>query len=243
MARRGGRAARARKKPARVSFAAAFAVHIFTALGAAYALLALLAAGQRDFVTMFWWLGAALITDGIDGTFARRLDVARVAQRWSGDVLDFVVDFTTYVFVPAYALAVSGVLPPNVSTWLACGIVVSSALYFADREMKTSDYFFKGFPALWNGVAFHIFLLKPEPWIAAAGIVALIVMTFLPIRFVHPMRVARLQGLTIAVLVLWSALSIYSQIAELAPPWPIGALATICAVYLMAIGAAMKPSR
>src|SRR5271154_4135802 len=94
--------------------AAAFAVHVFTACGAACALLALIAAAGAEWTRMFLWLGVAVIIDGIDGPVARHLGVAELLPRWSGDTLDFVVDFTTYVFVPAYAMAVSGLLPSSV---------------------------------------------------------------------------------------------------------------------------------
>src|ERR1700693_3470049 len=138
---------------------AAFAVHIFTASGAACALLALIAAVRSDWPQMFVWLGVALLIDGVDGTFARRLHVAAVLPRWSGDVLDLVVDILNYVFVPAYAITASGLLPASVATPLGLIIVVTGSLYFADRAMKTPDYYFRGFPALWNVAAFYLFLL------------------------------------------------------------------------------------
>src|ERR1700680_3058938 len=141
---------------------AAFAVHIFTACGAACALLALIAAVSADWPKMFVWLGIALIIDGVDGTFARRLHTAEVLPRWSGDVLDLVVDILNYVFVPAYAIAMSGLLPPSIAVELGAIIAVTGSLYFADRQMKTSDYYFRGFPALWNVAAFYLFLLKPS---------------------------------------------------------------------------------
>ncbi len=218
------------------------AVHLFTALGAACALLALLAAGRGDFVAMFWWLGAALFIDGVDGTLARRAGVARIAPRWSGDILDFVVDFTTYVFVPAYALAVGGLLPEEAALPLPLAIVVTGALYFADREMKTPDNYFRGFPALWNAVAFHLFLLRPQPWLCALAVLLLLVLTFAPIRFVHPMRVSRLQPLTIGVVVLWAALSMAALLARLSPPSAVAWAATACALYLVTIGA-LAPRR
>src|ERR1700728_534442 len=112
---------------------AAFAVHVFTSCGAACALLALIAAVSADWPRMFVWLGIALIIDGVDGTFARRLRTAELLPRWSGDVLDLVVDILNYVFVPAYALAASGLLPNAAATPLALVIVVTGALYFADR--------------------------------------------------------------------------------------------------------------
>src|SRR6516225_6432416 len=135
-----------RANPARS--AAAFAVHIFTACGAGCALLALTAAVNGQWAAMFVWLGIALCIDGIDGTFARRLQVAKLLPRWSGDILDLVVDILNYVFVPAYALATSGLLPKPAAIPLGLLIVVTGALYFADRLMKTSDYYFRGFPAV-----------------------------------------------------------------------------------------------
>ena len=115
---------------------AAFAVHILTAMGAGVALLAMLEAVREHWANMFGWLGVALIIDAIDGPLARRLDVVRLQPNWSGEVLDLVVDFVTYVFVPAYAITASGMLLPVAAPLLGIGIVVSSALYFADRRMK-----------------------------------------------------------------------------------------------------------
>src|ERR1700733_15049163 len=121
---------------------AAFAVHVFTACGAGCALMALLAAVRSDWPQMFIWLGIALFIDGIDGTFARRLHVAEVLPRWSGDVLDLIVDILNYVFVPAYALAAGGLLPDAVAIPLGIVIVVTGSLYFADRLVEKIHSFF-----------------------------------------------------------------------------------------------------
>src|SRR5438034_1480371 len=126
--------------------ARAFAVHVFTAAGAALALAALVYAVRGQWAAMFLCLGIALIVDGIDGTIARRLKVAEVLPRWSGDVLDLAVDFVTYVFVPAYAIAASGLLPEVLGLPAGVVIVMTSAIYFADRQMKTADNYFRGFP-------------------------------------------------------------------------------------------------
>src|ERR1035438_1538162 len=116
--------------------AAAFSVPIFTALGAGIALIAMLEAVREHWAAMFAWLGVALVVDALDGPIARRLDVVRALPNWSGDVLDLVVDFVTYVFVPAYAITASGLLLPLAAPLLGVGIAVSGALYFADRRMK-----------------------------------------------------------------------------------------------------------
>ena len=143
--------------------AAAFSVHVFTALGAGVALLALLEAVREHWSAMFAWLGVALVIDAIDGPMARRLDVVRLQPSWSGDMLDLVVDFMTYVFVPAYAVTAGGLMLPLAAPLRGIGVTVSGALYFADRRMKTPDNHFRGFPGLWNIVVFYLFLLRWPP--------------------------------------------------------------------------------
>ena len=149
--------------------AAAFGVHIFTASGAVLALFALIAAVERAWPQMFLLLGAALLVDGVDGMIARRLDVAARVPRWSGDVLDLVVDYLTYVFIPAFVVVWSDLIHPLLAVPCAIAIIISGALYFADREMKTADNFFRGFPAVWNVPVFYLVLLKPPSFIAAGG--------------------------------------------------------------------------
>jgi phosphatidylcholine synthase len=216
----------------------AFAVHIFTASGAALALLALTSAVDGRWQTMFLCLGAALIVDGVDGAMARRLKVAELLPRWSGDVLDLVVDFLTYVFVPAYAIVASGLLPRPLAIPAGIAIVVTGTLYFADRRMKTADNFFRGFPALWNLVAFYLFVFRPASWLAAALVIVLLVLTFAPLKFVHPIRVRRWRVVNIAALILWSVLALVTLWRDLAPgPWVAGGL-MIIALYILGVGLA-----
>jgi phosphatidylcholine synthase len=198
--------------------------------------LALTAAVNGRWAVMFVWLGIALCIDGVDGTFARRLQVAKLLPRWSGDILDLVVDILNYVFVPAYALASSGLLPKPAAVPLGLLIVVTGALYFADRLMKTSDYYFRGFPALWNIAAFYLFILKPEPWASAVAIVALAALTFVPFHVVHPVRIAHLRGLTTVALVAWAVLAMVSVAQDLNPPLWIGAALSALAIYFVAMG-------
>src|SRR2546430_5674371 len=191
---------------------AAFGVHIFTALGAGIALIAMLEAVREHWANMFGWLGVALVVDAIDGPLARKLDVVRLQPNWSGEVLDLVVDFVTYVFVPAYAITASGLLLPLAAPLLGIGIVVSSALYFADRRMKASDNHFRGFPALWNVAAFYLFLLQLPPALTSLGIAVLIALTFAPFHVLHPIRVVRLRWLTLWLLAVWAGLAIYTLV-------------------------------
>lgn len=216
--------------------ARAFAVHLFTASGIALGFAALLAAFERHWTAMFWCLGVALLVDGIDGTLARKYRVAEVLPRWSGDVLDLVIDFVTYVFVPAYAIAVSGLLPPLLEVPAGLLIVVTGVLYFADRDMKTHDHYFRGFPALWNAVAFYLFVLKPAAWIAAGAIVILALLTFAPIKFLHPFRVKRLQTITLAALAVWGVLAMAALLYDLAPDRWIAYGLVIVGFYFFAVG-------
>jgi phosphatidylcholine synthase len=225
----------AAKKCVISSAVAAFAVHVLTASGAACALIALKAAVAAQWPKMFAWLGAALVIDGIDGSLARRVRTAEVLPRWSGDVLDFVVDFTTYVFVPSYAMVSSGLFPQSIALALGLIVIVTAALYFADRQMKTSDYYFRGFPALWNLVAFYLFVLKPAPWLAAATVLLLAALTFAPLHFVHPVRVPRWRPLNVAVLFLWGVLAVCALMQNLAPPvWTAVLLAAIAIYFVIA---------
>src|SRR5580704_5867599 len=215
---------------------AGFAVHIFTACGAACALLALIAAVGADWPQMFVWLGVALVIDGIDGTFARRLHTAELLPRWSGDVLDLVVDILTYVFVPAYAIATGGLLPELLAIPLGALIVVTGSLYFADRQMKTADYYFRGFPALWNVAAFYLFLLKLPPWFCALAVVTLAALTFVPFHVVHPIRISHLRAITIVALIVWALLAVIAVVDGLAPGFWIVALLCALAIYFVGIG-------
>jgi phosphatidylcholine synthase len=214
----------------------AFAVHILTAAGAALALAALIYAVRGQWAPMFVCLGLALLIDGVDGTIARRFRVAEVLPRWSGDMLDLVVDFTTYVFVPAYAVVAAGLLPDPLAIPGGMLIVVTGALYFADRNMKTEDHYFRGFPALWNAAAFYLFLIRPPPWVAAVVILALAVLTFVPFKFLHPMRVVRLRTVNIIALTTWSALALIAVLRGLEPAsWVVVGLVVI-GLYFLAVG-------
>ena len=217
-----------------VTRAAAFSVHIFTAMGAGVALIALLEAVREHWAAMFAWLGVALVIDAVDGPIARRLDVARVQPDWSGEVLDLVVDFVTYVFVPAYAITASGLLLPLAAPLLGAGVVISGALYFADRRMKTADNHFRGFPALWNAAAFYLFLLHLPPALSSLVVAALIALTFVPFNVVHPLRVVRLRGLTLSLLGIWAVLAVFALIKDfnVASPVTIG----LCAIAAYIVG-------
>jgi phosphatidylcholine synthase len=166
-----------------------------------------------------------------------------VQPNWSGEVLDLVVDFVTYVFVPGYAITASGLLLPVAAPLLGAGVVVSGALYFADRRMKAADNHFRGFPALWNAAAFYLFLLHLSPALSSLAVAALIVLTFVPVHVLHPVRVVRWRGLTLSLIGIWAVLAIFT----LASDFDVGAPVTIglCAIaaYIIGSDAAIRLAR
>lgn len=218
----------------------AFAVHVLTASGTALAFLALILATGGYWAAMFLTLGAALLIDGIDGPLARAFKVAEVLPRWSGDTLDLVVDYLTYVFVPAYAIAASGLLPPALAVPGGVVVCVTGALYFADRSMKTDDNYFRGFPAVWNLAAFYLFVLTPPDWIAAAALLVLAGLTFAPLRFLHPLRVKHWRMLNVALLLAWAVLAFMAVVADLQPGRYVTVALSAIAIYFFAAGLLRK---
>ncbi len=185
-----------------------FLVHCLTAFGAAVGVAALLAAADGQFAATFALLGVALVIDAIDGPLARHYEIAKTVPHIDGVALDLVVDFLTYVVVPLVALWRSGLLEPPLSVLLPCVVCAASALYFADRRMKTPDYWFRGFPAVWNLPVFYLLVLRPDPLVCALVLIAAACLMFSPVVFVHPLRVKRLRPLTLVATGVWSAAAI-----------------------------------
>jgi phosphatidylcholine synthase len=207
----------ARTKPAEPAppSIAAWLVHAFTASGAVLAMLALLAVEQQRWTLALAWLALSGIVDGVDGTLARRARVKERLPRIDGDTLDLVIDYLTYVFVPALFIWRAGLVPPGTAPWLAAAILVSSLYVFARTDMKTDDGYFRGFPGLWSVVAFYLYVLQVSPGVGAGVVVLLVIMTFAPIHFVHPFRV-RDYGIWLpAISILW----IVATCALLWPEW------------------------
>jgi len=215
----------------------AYGVHVFTALGAALGFLALNAALTGDLHAAFAWLGAALFVDAADGPLARRLNVGETASRYDGAVLDLVVDFITYVFVPATILLRPEIMEAPYGLIAGLFITIGSALYFADTTMKTDDWWFRGFPAVWNVIAFYIVVFRPPTLLSFVIILALTAMMFLPVIFVHPIRVRRWRSFTLVMLVIWCASAINALFfAHLAPDMLTKSALLAGAVYFSGLG-------
>ncbi|MGA1234325.1 MAG: CDP-alcohol phosphatidyltransferase family protein, partial [Lutimaribacter sp.] len=150
----------------------ALLVHLLTATGAVFAMLAMLAAVEEKWSLMFLWLVVAFAVDGIDGPLARKYDVKTNAPEFDGVLLDLIIDYLTYVFVPAYALFKSGLLPGWTGWFAIIVITFASAMYFADNRMKTKDNSFSGFPGCWNMLVLVLFAVQPNFYVIV-GLVAL----------------------------------------------------------------------
>jgi len=167
----------------------AWSVHIFTATGAVIALLALRAVEEHRWTAALLWLFAALVVDGVDGTLARATRTKELAPRIDGDVLDLVIDYLNYVFVPTIFMLEAGMLPQTLALPLAGLIQLSSLYVFARKDMKTEDGYFRGFPALWNVVAIYLYAAGIGEAAAAGIVVTFLLLTFAPVHVVQPFRV------------------------------------------------------
>jgi phosphatidylcholine synthase len=215
----------------------AAAVHVLTATGAAFALLALIAVGRSDWRMMFVWLGVALIVDAIDGPLARRVGVARVLPRWSGERLDLIVDFLTYIVVPAFALSQADLLPPAFRLPAGIAILMTSLFHMADLNSKTEEGYFVGFPAIWNVVCLYLFAFMPPPFVALAIVAVFLALTFVPILCAHPFRVADLRPFTLLVTLLWGAAAIGAVLNPFPSPLWVRTLLIVTAAGLAGVGA------
>jgi phosphatidylcholine synthase len=188
----------------------ALSVHLLTASGAVLAMFAMLAAVQQDWSLMFLWLVVALIVDGIDGPLARRYHVKTNWPTYDGVLMDLIVDYLTYVFIPAFALFQSGLLP-GWTGWLAIIVICfGSVIYFADTRMKTKDNSFAGFPACWNMVVLVLFATRPGEMVILLVVILLTVTMFTNLKFIHPVRTSRWYEISLSVCIAWIALAAWA---------------------------------
>lgn len=218
----------------------ALAVHFLTASGAVFAMLAMLAAVQAQYDMMFLWLVVAFFVDGIDGPLARKYDVKTNAPEFDGVLLDLIIDYLTYVFIPAFALFKSGRMD-GWSGWLMLIIITfASAMYFCDTRMKTKDNSFSGFPGCWNMLVLVIFALN-IPWYISLVLVTFLAVTmFLPIKFVHPVRTDRWRSVTLPMALAWTFFAGWAALVNFHPEsWAAWGL-IVTSIYLLFAGIAQQ---
>ncbi|MEP5152891.1 CDP-alcohol phosphatidyltransferase family protein [Planktotalea sp.] len=218
----------------------ALAVHLLTATGAVFAMLAMLAAVQAKWDLMFLWLVVAFAVDGIDGPLARKYDVKTYAPQFDGVLLDLIIDYLTYVFIPAFALFTSGLLP-GWPGWVAIIIITfASAMYFADTRMKTKDNSFSGFPGCWNMLIIVIFAIRPEHWVTLCLVTALAIAMFVPLKFIHPVRTERWRTLSLPIALAWTFFAGWAAWVDFHPQsWAHWGL-VVTSIYLTFAGIAQQ---
>ena len=192
----------------------ALLVHLFTATGAVFAMLAMLAASEAKWNLMFLWLIIAFAVDGVDGPLARHYNVKENSPRFDGVLLDLIIDYLTYVFIPAFALFKSGLLP-GWTGWFAIIIITfASAVYFCDKKMKTNDNSFSGFPGCWNMVVIVLFALSPNFWFILILVTLIAISMFLPLKFIHPIRTRKWRFLTLSIALSWIFFAVWAALVD-----------------------------
>jgi len=223
-----------------MNFTKAFSVHLLTASGAALAFLAMLAAATGDWQLMFLWLVLALVVDGIDGPLARHYEVSKYANDWDGVLLDLIIDYLTYVFIPAYALSL-GLLTGPLGIAMALIIVTTGAMYFCDTRMKTKDKSFSGFPGCWNMVILVMFVVHPPDWLIVVMVIGFALLQFLTLKFVHPVRTVRWRWITLPVCFVWIGISTWAAWVDFAKlPYFPTYLLVAASLYLLLAGIAQE---
>lgn len=187
---------------------AAWLVHAYTASGIVLALLAARAVVDYDFRAAFFWLGLQILIDATDGVLARRARVSEVLPWFDGDRLDALVDYLTYVFVPALCVWRALLVPAGWTLPVTSAMLLSSAYGFSRRDAKTTDHFFLGFPSYWNIVTFYLLVTVWPTWVDAAVLLLLSVLVFVPVRYVYPSRTPVLMATTNVLGAAWAVLMV-----------------------------------
>lgn len=188
---------------------AAYGVHLFTATGAVWGLLAILAIFDGDYRMMIVWMIVAMLVDGFDGMLARWADVKTYANRVDGALLDNILDYLNYVLVPAIFIVKTDFLPAPVKLFTACLILLTSAYQFTQTDAKTDDHHFKGFPSYWNVAALYMLLMGLPGWVNFGFLMLFNVLVFVPIKYIYPSRNSYLRQITLVLTYLYGAIGIW----------------------------------
>ena len=112
--------------------------------GLVWASLAMLATinPRREFTWMWVWLLVALVVDGVDGTLARRAKVSEVIPWFDGSIVDIVVDYLTWTFIPAVFMYVGLDMGPKPVAGLLMALILTSSMFcYANKQWKSTDYY------------------------------------------------------------------------------------------------------
>jgi phosphatidylcholine synthase len=190
----------------------AYGVHLFTATGAIWGLLALMAVFRHEWRMAILWMILAMFVDGFDGMLARKAEVKTYAKNIDGALLDNILDYLNYVVVPALFLIEADFLPAGFKLAGAFAILLTSAYQFTQTDAKTDethDYFFKGFPSYWNVLVLYMLVMGLSPWINLVILALCNILVFVPIKYIYPSRNMRLRSLTLILSYLYGIIGIW----------------------------------
>ena len=186
-----------------LSKAPSYLVHIFTALGVVFGFLALLATVNGKIPEAFLWLAAALFVDGVDGTLARAVNVNQNTPEIDGAILDNIIDYLNYVVVPVFIFYSLGMAPEQYLLLSCIAILLVSCFTFINTNIKTDDFYFSGFPAIWNIVVLYFYILESSEFTNFIFVILFCVLTFIPFKYVHPFRVVEFRKITLMMTSIW----------------------------------------
>jgi phosphatidylcholine synthase len=186
--------------------ASAWLVHLYTASGALFAFFSLNLVVQDRYREAFVWLALSVIVDSTDGMLARRVNVSSRLPWFNGDTLDNIVDYLTYVFVPAVIVWYAPLVPDRWGIVVPGAMLLSSLYGFSREDAKTADHFFTGFPSYWNIVVAYLYVFQLPQLTNAIILVALAMLVFVPIRYIYPSRTKTLQVPTLLLGASWAAI-------------------------------------
>ncbi len=214
--------------------ALAWSVHLFTASGAVWGLLSVLAIQQHAYQAMFLWMALAVFVDGFDGFLARRFHTKVYAARVDGALLDNIIDYFNYVVVPCFLIIEYPLVPAPFAVPISAIILLASAYQFTQVDAKTDethDYFFKGFPDYWNAMAIYLLLLEFSQLTNLIILAVLVILVFVPIKYIYPSRTRFYPRLNMSIALLWGISSLLMVLTY--PNIPTG----LVVVNLLLVGA------
>lgn len=191
----------------------AWLVHLYTVLGVVIAFFTLSFVEAGKFQQALWLMLLAVLIDATDGALARAAKVKQQIPSFDGDRLEDIVDYLNYVLVPSVFMIHADLLPQDDAYWLAALPLIASAYGFCQKEAKTQDHFFLGFPSYWNVVVFYLYVMGTPRWVNAFVVLILCGLVFVPFKYLYPSRTPTLRGLTLALGAVWGVtilVTIYS---------------------------------
>jgi phosphatidylcholine synthase len=221
----------------------AWAVHAYTATGAVWAFLAAQSAVHHNWRLAFFWLFVAVLVDSSDGWLARLARVAERLPQFSGSRLDDIVDYLTFVFVPALIVWRADLVPAGWSLPVAAAMLLSSTYGFVSPDAKTPDQFFTGFPSYWNIAVLYLFVFRLPPLYNAIILLVLAALVFVRIGYIYPSRTIAWRNLTLTLCALWGVVMLVLILRLPDPPRSLAWLSLIFPMYYVSLSLALHRRR